>query len=79
VDVFGHDHVGGDDEVVAEADLFEGVLEEIAGRWGAEIREPVITAEGDEVEVTSVLNPDEVGRHGEIVAEGPRRGSSFGS
>jgi hypothetical protein len=49
VDVFGHDDVAEDVEVVALAGEFEGVEEDVSSVWGVEVGFTIVTTEGDEV------------------------------
>jgi hypothetical protein len=67
VDVFGHDDVAEDIEVVASAGGFEGFEEEVAGGGGVEVGEAVITTEGEEVVVAFSLIAMEALGHGGIV------------
>jgi hypothetical protein len=52
VDVFRHDDVSEDVEDIALTNLFEGLFETVAGFQGGEVGRPVVTAEGEEMEIT---------------------------
>jgi hypothetical protein len=69
MNVFGHDHVSGDEQPVSNAHGFERSLEQIARRGRTEIRLPVIARERNEVEVAGPLIPDEALWHEEIVSQ----------
>jgi hypothetical protein len=56
VDVFGHDYVAEEVELVFFAGGFQGVLEDGGGAGGGEVGFAVVTAEGDEVEVACLLS-----------------------
>jgi hypothetical protein len=49
VDVFGHDYVGVNVDVMTLARLFQALQEEVAQVWGLEFGESVVTTEGQEV------------------------------
>jgi hypothetical protein len=83
MDMLRPDDVVGYDEVIAKTHGFERLFEEVAGAWGGEVGEPVISDEGDEVEVSCVLVSYEVVGHGWMVDEGlvgwkPRIGNRSG-
>src|SRR5258705_12654650 len=48
VDVFGHQHVGVEEEVVGAAGSFDDLFEDFFGFGGVEVGEAVVTTEGDE-------------------------------
>ena len=77
VDVLGHEDVAEDREVVAEAEGFDHVLDDLFGFWGGEVGEAVVTAEGDEVEVAFVLETLEADGHVVIVWEMGGSGRAF--
>ena len=52
VDVFGHDDVGVEEEVVGTAGSFDDLFEDFFGFGGVEVGETVVATEGDEVEMT---------------------------
>ena len=56
MDVFGHDDVAEEVEVVFFAGGFEGVLEDRGGFGGSQVGVAVVTTEGDEVEVACLLS-----------------------
>ena len=77
MDVLGHKDVAEDREVVAGAEGFEHVLDDVFGFWGGEIGEAVVTAECDEVEVAFVLETLEAEGHVVIVWERGGSGRAF--
>ena len=56
VDVFGHDYVAEDVELIFFACGFEGVLEDGSGFRRGQVGVAVVTAEGDEVEIACLLS-----------------------
>jgi hypothetical protein len=56
VDVFGHDDVAEEVELVFFAHGLEGVLEDGSGVRRSQVWVAVVTTEGDEVEVASLLS-----------------------
>jgi hypothetical protein len=52
VDVFGHQDVGVEEEVVGAAGSFDDLFEDFFGFGGVEVGKTVVTTEGDEVEMT---------------------------
>jgi len=63
MDVFRHDHVSGNNEVIAEAHRLQGSLEQsAAGRVVKKLLSP-ITAEGYEMKVASIVIPDQASGH----------------
>ena len=52
VDVFGHEDVGVEEEVVGAAGPFDDLFEDFFGFGGVEVGEAVVATEGDEVEMT---------------------------
>jgi hypothetical protein len=77
VDVLGHEDVAEDREVVADVEGFDHVLDDLFGFCGGEIREAVVTAERDEVEIAFVLETLEAEGHVVIVGEMGGRGRAF--
>jgi len=73
VDVFGHDDVSEDDEVVAAADLFQSFQKQIAMVSAAQQRTPLITTASDEVQVVGALVAAEASGHGATLAGEFRR------
>ncbi len=63
VDVIRHDDVAEEEELVALAELFEGLFEDDAGVVVVEIGEPVITAEVDGVVIALLLIAFQMARH----------------
>jgi hypothetical protein len=61
--MLGHDHIAGDDEVIALANPLQRGFEKLARMCGAEIGQPVITTESQEMEVTGLLVSDESPGH----------------
>ncbi len=59
MDVFGHDDVAKDAEVIRIAHGFKGAHKQVAGFRGAEVGPPLVATEGDEVEVAGLLITDE--------------------
>ena len=52
MEVFGHQDVGVEEEVVGTAGSFDYLFEDFFGFLGVEVGETVVTTEGDEVEMT---------------------------
>jgi hypothetical protein len=52
VEVFGHQDVGVEEEVVGTAGAFDDLFENFFGFGGVEVGKAVVTTEGDEVEMT---------------------------
>jgi len=52
VEVFGHQDVGVEEEVVGAACAFDDLFEDFFGFGGVEVGKAVVTTEGDEVEMT---------------------------
>jgi len=65
VNVLGHDHISDHMEAVAATGLFERALEGFFGVRCVEEGLPTITAKGDEVEISALLETDKPPRHGE--------------
>jgi hypothetical protein len=55
VDVFRHEDVGVEEEVVGDSSLFDDSFEGVLGGGGFEVGETLVTTEGDEVELACVL------------------------
>ena len=53
--MLGHEDIAEDGEVVADAEGFEHVFDDLFGFRGVEIGAALMAAEGDEVEVAFVL------------------------
>ena len=64
MNVLGHDHIAKDTEDIASAHSFESALEEFRDLSAGRIRKPVVTTEGEEMKVFTLLEPFEPGRHG---------------
>jgi len=64
MDVFGHDYVSRDVEVIPSARAFENFEEGVAGFGSAEEWVAMLTAEGDEVETVSFLEMLQTPGHG---------------
>lgn len=67
MDVFGHRNAGVEGELVGSAGAFDDSFEDVFGLGGGEVGETMVTAEGDEVELASVLATFEAQRHGLIL------------
>jgi hypothetical protein len=52
MEVFGHQDVGVEEEVVGAAGAFDCLFEDFFGFWGVEVGKAVVATEGDEVEMT---------------------------
>ena len=52
VEVFRHQDVSVEEEVVGAAGSFDDLLEDFFGSWGVEVGKAVVATEGDEVEMT---------------------------
>ena len=50
-----HDDISEDMEVISEPHLFKLAFEEVPRAGGAEVREPAVTTEGQEVRVSGTL------------------------
>jgi hypothetical protein len=57
VDVFGHDHVSEEREIVAVADLAQDFEEDVATAFGSEERQTTVTTARDEVQVSQAIAP----------------------
>jgi hypothetical protein len=68
VDVFGHDYVAYDGEVMALANLFQDFEEEIAVVRRALKRPTLETTGGDEAEVSGTVIAVKIGGHSRVVA-----------
>jgi hypothetical protein len=55
LDISGHDDVSGDGQFAFAACSFQGVFKEFAGGRRAQVREPVETTEGDEMEAPALV------------------------
>jgi hypothetical protein len=55
MDMFGHDYVSSDVETVSVTRTLESFNKDVASLRGVQERRPVITAEGDEVEISCLL------------------------
>ena len=64
VDVLGHEDVAVEVDAVGLAGLFEDLLDGVSGFGPGEVREAVVAAEGDEVEVAGLLEAYEAVGHG---------------
>jgi hypothetical protein len=64
VDVLGHDDVGRDTEALLFAGLFEDYLNDVFGGVGLKEGLTVVTTEGDEMEIPSLLVTFEARWHG---------------
>jgi hypothetical protein len=69
VNVFGHDYVSEDKEIVSDPYPFQGLLEEISRGCRSQVWLSAVTTERDEVEVSGLLITDEGFRHGEMLVE----------
>jgi hypothetical protein len=69
MDVFGHEDVAEDVEMVPLTELFEGFEEDCTGVVVVEVRETVITTEGDEVVVAEAVIALETARHVRMIRE----------
>ncbi len=67
VNVFGHDHIAGDEESVPLANSLERLFEDIAGVRSGQESITMMTAEGYEVETFSLLDALESPWHAAIV------------
>src|SRR5690242_21754624 len=67
--VFGHDDVADDAEMIAGADFLENLHGEISGASGSEKGSSLVAAEGDEVKVAA--SGDALERFGRRREEGP--------
>ena len=67
MDVFGHQDVGVEEEVVGAAGSFDDPFEDFFWFGGFEVGKAVVTTEGDEVEMTEVLATFEAQRHSLIL------------
>ena len=65
--MLGHKNVSKEKETMTAAELLERLLKEDAGAGVVEIRETLITTEGDEVVVAFGLITFQTARHGSIV------------
>jgi hypothetical protein len=63
MNVFGHDDVSQERETVPSPRLFENAKEQVASRWGSQLRMSPITTEVDEVQRTFEIIPLETCRH----------------
>ena len=61
--MLGHEYISDDDEEIALSDAFEGGFEEMACVCLTEVRLAAGTTEGDEVEVSGVVETDETLGH----------------
>jgi hypothetical protein len=59
MNVFGHHHVTTDDEVVPLSHDLKRTLKKATRRRGAEIREPPITTEGEEMKASGLMVTDQ--------------------
>ena len=67
MDVLGHHHTTGDDEVVASAHLLQHVEKQVATVVGTQQRAPPITAGGEEVEMSGTVIAMESVGHRRVV------------
>jgi hypothetical protein len=65
VNVFGHDDVCRDEEVVPLTHCFQRTFEEVTGSGGAEVGKPPIARECYKVQIARLLVTHKVLRHGE--------------
>jgi len=72
MDVFGHENVSEEIELVPLPDVFEDVKEDSARMIGIQIRQAAMTTEGKEVVMAFVLVSLEIVRHARMVARGTR-------
>ena len=72
MDVLWHEDVAVEEELVAATKGFEGVEEDCAGGVVVEVREPVVTTEGEEMEMAFGLVSLQTARHRNIVDLGFR-------
>jgi len=63
MNVLRHNDVSEDKKDISPADLFKGLLKEVAGRWIGEIGLTGVATEGEEVKVVGTLVTLELGRH----------------
>jgi actin-like ATPase involved in cell morphogenesis len=70
VNVLGHEDVSVEEELVAAAEGLESFEEDGSGSVVVEIGEPVITTEGEEVEMSFGLVSLETARHRGMVVPG---------
>jgi hypothetical protein len=68
MNVFGHDHVSGNDELIAAANLLQHGQKQIAMRWSAEQWTAVITTAGDEMKVSGTVMTSRLVPHGNSIA-----------
>jgi len=69
MDVFGHDHISGDGEVVAAPHLFQNAEKQIPMARAVQQRQTLVAAGGDEVGVSGSVVAMEAARHGRGVAQ----------
>jgi len=69
MDVFGHEDVAEDVEIVPQPELFESFEKDCAGVVVVEVRETPITTEGDEVVVAEAVIALETARHVRMIRE----------
>jgi len=79
VDVLRHDHIPHHQHLVLEARGFQSPQKEIAPSTTGEQRQPLIAAEGDEMQVAGAVVSFEVAGHGALVYKqaAVRRQESF--
>ncbi len=65
--MLGHEDVRVYMGVVTGSGLFENEFGEVLGGWVGEVGEPVVTAEGEEVEGFGLVEASQAVGHGEIV------------
>ncbi len=63
MNVFRHDDISQKHETVSPPRLFENAKEQVASRWGSQLRLSPITTEGDEVQRIFEIIPLETCRH----------------
>ena len=69
VNVFGHEDVAEDVEIVPQTELFESFEKDCAGAVVVEVGETLITTEGDEVVVAEAVIALEAARHVRMIRE----------
>ena len=63
MNVFRHDNIAGDHELISPSGLFQDVSEKIPPSRGVQKRQPMIAGAGDKVPVTLTVNSNETFRH----------------